>query len=239
MIIILICLMVFSFSAAYLGLYYKDKGDAQKDMDKLAELNTDMGLESVWDENSDTIGWVTLDNTRIDYPVMQTKEDPEYYIYRDFNRDASDAGTPFMASDSDVGSSRGEGATWNWLIYGHNIKSGIMFHDLLKYEDENFWKSNRTFTLSVFREGKVKTYEFLIFAAGRSRILEKGEKGFRYYQYSGYTDENTFNEFVKGVKGLSSYDTGIDPRFGDQLVTLSTCAYHTDEGRFFISGVRR
>ena len=75
-------------------------------------------------------------------------------------------------------------------------------------------------------------------AACRSRIKEVDSKEFKYYQYPGYMDEKTFNDFVAGIKKESLYDTGIEPEYGNQLVTVSTCAYHTEEGRFYIVGRR-
>ena len=239
MIILIICLMVFCGAAAYLGEYFLDNHKAQKGFGKIADIKAEVGLEDIYRQNPDTIGWVNVPDTKIDYPVMQTKDDPEFYLHRDFNKEDSVSGTPFLAADSNVGDSEGRGATWNWLIYGHNMKSGTMFHDLLKFEDQEFWNSHRTFTLDVIRNGEVESCEFEIFAACRARILTKDEKGFRYYTYTGFTDEETFNEFVAGVQKQSLIDTGITPKFGDQLVTLSTCAYHTDEGRFYIVGVMK
>lgn len=231
-IVLIICAIVFCGCGAYLGLYAKDKVQADHGLKKLkAEEGVD--FEGLYAKNHDFIGWVCVDGTKIDYPVMQTKEDPEFYLHRDFDKEWSESGTPFLDASAEVSPE----PTWDWLIYGHNMKFGTMFHDLLEYASVDFWKEHSTFTFDVYSpETGVIEGEFEIFAAARSKIREKGSNAFKYYQYSGYTDEETFNEFVAGVRSEALYDTGITPQYGDQLVTLSTCAYHTDNGRFYIVG---
>ena len=244
-IVLLICGIVFCGSAAYLGLYAKDKIESENDFENLWTEVEDMGLEGVYLKNNDTVGWIEIEGTKINYPVMQTPEDPEYYLRRNFEKAYSESGTPFLDSTSRIGKGAGsyrEGeGTWNWLIYGHNMKFGTMFHDLLEYDSRDFWEEHSTFTFRDIvsaGEGKVVTEagEYEIVAACRSRIKEKDSKEFKYYQYSGCMEEKTFNEFVAGIKKESLYDTGIEPEYGDQLVTVSTCAYHTEEGRFYIVG---
>ncbi len=253
-ILIIICAMVFCGSAAHLLMYAKDKLDAEKDFSQIRENARDLSM--LYDMNHDLVGWVKIEGTKIDYPVMQTKEDPEFYLHRNFKGEYSESGVPFLDGTSvvvpckntgkDTGEDTDEGnacdleTTWNWLIYGHNMKFGTMFHDLMKYDSKKFWKKHRTFTFDVYYPDIDETdhgvYE--IFAASRSEIRAEDSDAFKYYQYAGYTDEETFQIYVDGVKAESSYDTGITPEFGEQLVTLSTCAYHTNEGRMYIAGRR-
>ena len=230
----IICLIIFCGSAAYLLLYSNDKLDAEKDFGKIRSGTPD--LSELYDQNHDLIGWIKVDGTRIDYPVMQTLDDPEHYLHRDFNRDYSESGTPFMDAASIAVPQ--ENATWNWLIYGHNMKFGTMFHDLQKYDSKEFWEKHSTFSFDVYYSdiGVTEHGEYEIFAAARSMIQSKDSDAFGYYQYAGYTDIESFQEYVKGLKSESLYDTGITPCFGEQLVTLSTCAYHADDGRFYIVG---
>ena len=169
---------------------------------------------------------------------MQTPDDPEYYLHRDFNRNYSESGTPFL-DPANIVIPR-ENATWNWLIYGHNMKFETMFHDLQKFDSKEFWETHRTFSFDVYNPiiGVTEHSEYEIFAAARSIIRTKGSDAFKYYQYGGCTDEESFCEYIEGLKSESIYDTGIKPCFREQLVTLSTCAYHTSEGRFYIVGRR-
>lgn len=235
-ILIIICLIIFFVSAAYLLLYSKDKMDAEQKFRMIREDTPD--LSGFYEQNHDLIGWIRIDGTRIDYPVMQTPDDPEYYLHRGFSRDYSESGTPFMDAASIVVPR--ENATWNWLIYGHNMKFGTMFHDLQKYDSKEFLDKHRNFSFDVYdpNTGITEHGEYEIFTAAQSKIRAKNSDAFRYYQYAGFTDEQSFCEYIAGLKSESIYDTDITPGFGEQLVTLSTCAYHTAGGRLYIVGRR-
>ena len=231
-ILIITCMIVFCGSAAYLLLYGQDKVSAEKEFKLLRENSRDLsGLHA---QNSDLIGWIRADGTRIDYPVMQTSDDPEYYLHRDFNKDYSNSGTPFLDANSKIG------ASLNWIIYGHNMKFGTMFHDLHKYGSQEFWDEHRTFTLDIYdsKTGITDHEVYEIFAVCRSRIHTEEANIFSYYRFTGYTDEDIFSEYTAGVISESVYATGIIPQYGEQLVTLSTCAYHTSEGRLYVVGRR-
>lgn len=237
-ILIMICLIVFCGSGAKLLFYALDKINAENDFKQLRESSRD--LSELYAQNSDLVGWIHVDDTRIDYPVMQTPEDPEFYLHRDFKKEYSASGTPFLDSFSVVLPKEGQTVTWNWVIYGHHMKFGTMFHDLLEYEDQDFWSEHRTFEFDVYdpATGMTEIGDYEVFAVSRSNIKAEDSTAFKYYEYAGYTDEEKFYEYVAGVKAESSYDTSVDPQFGDQLVTLSTCAYHVDEGRFYVVGRR-
>ncbi len=239
-IILVICLIVFCGSGAYLANYFYKAWSAQKAIpvadgssgDLLTDKGTIIGkYAGLYQKNPDLIGWVKIEGTKIDYPVMQTQNDPEFYLHRDFDKQDSDSGIPFMDAESDIFV-----PTCNWLVYGHHMKSGIMFHDLVKYEDREFYQKHPTFQFDTIYKGGQGTYQ--IIAACYSKIYDQEDDVFKYYQYAGITDEEQFNEYVAGVKAISGYDTGVTAEYGDQLVTLSTCAYQTEEGRFFIVGKR-
>ena len=234
-IVLVLCLIVFCGSGYYLADYYLKAHQAQSAFSELAEDNDDRDLAALYQKNNDLVGWVEVEGTKIDYPVMQTKdegEDPEFYLHRDFDKEYSDSGTPFMDVSSDI-----YVPTWNWLIYGHHMKSGIMFHDLVKYEDREFYEKHPTFEFETINQnGQSDTFQ--VIAACYSKIYPDDRNVFKYYEYAGFTDEETFNQYMEGVKSISIYDTGETAVYGDQLVTLSTCAYQTEDGRFFIVGKR-
>lgn len=238
-IVLIICAMVFFGCVGYIGLWLKDNMKAQNEFKEISlDMDDEAGLKELYKKNQDVIGWVCIDDTKINYPVMQTPDDPEYYLHRDFYGEDSVAGTPFLDAGSVVS---GPDKTWNWMIYGHNMKFGTMFHDLVEYESRDFWEDHKIIKLQIItgvKDGEpvISKGEYEIFAAARSRIKEVNSDSFKYYQYSGFSDEDTFNEFVYGVGNESLYNTGSEPEFGEQLVMLSTCAYHTDEGRFYVVG---
>lgn len=242
-IILIICLIVFCGSGYYLADYFYKAWKAQNQFADLKQIEmtekgmlTDKGYiigkyAGLYRNNSDIIGWVEMEDTRIDYPVMQTKDDPEYYLHRNFKKEYSDSGTPFMDADSDIFI-----PTSNWMVYGHHMRSGIMFHDLKKYESKEFFDKHPTFKFDTIYKGGQGTYQ--IIAACYSKIYAEDENVFKYYQYANIDSREVFEEYVNGVKSISCYETGETAEYGDQLVTLSTCAYQTDEGRFFVVGKR-
>ncbi len=243
-VLIFLCAILFCGSAGYLFLYGQDKMSSEKEFRKISESPRD--LSALYAQNSDLIGWIRIEGTKIDYPVMQTPGDSEYYLHRDFNREYSESGTPFLDASSvavprpSADSTATLDVTWNWLIYGHNMKFGTMFHDLLKYESPEFREKHQTFTFDVYHPetGVTESGEYEIFAVCRARIHTEDSNAFSYYRYAGCTDETTFLEYAEGVRNESIYNTDIMPRFGNQFVTLSTCAYHASEGRFYIVGRR-
>lgn len=242
-IVLVLCMIVFVMASCILLDYYIDGKNQQEAFVELNELKvekedlkTDKGTVlgkyvDLYLLNDDIIGWIKIKGTKIDYPVMQTQSNPEYYLHRDFNKEYSAAGTPFMDAYSDIFI-----PTSNFLIYGHNMKNGTMFHELLKYESKSFYTEHKTFEFNTIYKGGQGTYE--VIAAGYSKIYPVNSTKFKYYQYADITTEAEFNQYVNGVKALSIYDTGVSAEYGDQLVTLSTCAYHTDEGRFFVVAKR-
>ena len=238
-IILIICLIVFCGSGAYLANYFYKAWSAQNNIpvaEGSDDLRTDKGTvigkyADLYRQNPDLIGWVKIDGTKIDYPVMQTKNDPEYYLHRDFEKQDSDSGIPFMDAASDIFL-----PSCNWLGYGPHMKSGIMFHDLVNYESREFYEEHPVFQFDTIYKGGQGTYQ--VIAACYSQIYDQNEDVFKYYQCAGITTEEEFNEYVAGVKSISCYDTGVTAEYGDQLVTLSTCAYQTEEGRFFVVGKR-
>lgn len=175
-------------------------------------------------ENPDLAGWVRIEDTKLDYPVMFTPEEPEYYLRRAFDKSDSLSGTPFIGEGSSVKSG-------NVLIYGHKMKNGTMFSALLDYAQESFWKDHPLIQFdSLYEES---TYE--VIGAFYSRAYYQNETGvFRYYQYPDFSNREQFEEYCQQVKASSLYDTGIEADYGDQLLTLSTCSYHVKEGRFVV-----
>lgn len=252
-VILLICAIVFCGSAAYLGLYAKENTTAEGDFEKLASAGSGLAkLESAYAKNDETIGWIHIKDTKINYPVMQTPSAPEFYLHKNFKKVYSESGVPFMDAASKVGDGEGSYAvaakanetanksTWNWLLHGHNMKFGTMFHDITKFEDKDFRDSHTKFRFDTIVNGVAEKGTYELVAVARSKIYPKDSKKFKYYNYAGFYSEDSFNEFVEGIRSESMYDYSAaasgesEIKYGDQLLTLSTCAYHTKNGRFYI-----
>lgn len=178
-------------------------------------------LEELQKENSDIVAWIEIEGTNINYPVLQTT-DNSYYMTHTYNREKSKDGSLFLDKDYNW-----ELPSTNLLIYGHNNKgSKEMFASLLNYEDEKFYKEHPIIRLTTNKED----VEYEIIAVFRSRVYYKSEKNvFRYYYFINAENEKEFNEYIEESKKSSLYDIEATAEYGDQLLTLSTCAYHTED----------
>lgn len=173
----------------------------------------------------DLKGWIEIEGTNINYPLMQGT-DNEYYMTHDYKKEYSRWGSLFLDKEYDwsIPSS-------NLLVYGHNFSDGVMLADLLKYKDKSFFESHPVIKVTTPEEDA----EYEIIAVFYSRIYYKSEKNvFRYYFFVNAENEEEYNEFVENAKEASIYDTGKTAEYGDQLITLSTCEYSQEDGRFAV-----
>lgn len=182
-------------------------------------------FEQLYTENHDFIGWLTIDDMVIDYPVMQSMYDEEFYLHKDFDKKYSNAGTLFIDTSSDV-----REPSDNLIIYGHHMQTGKMFGELESYAKQSFYEEHKYISFdTIYGDG---TYE--VIAAFYTKIYEREYTGFKYYQFFDAENEAEFNSFVSNCKDLTGYEIPATAVYGDKLITLSTCAYHTDNGRFVV-----
>lgn len=177
------------------------------------------------EQNADLAAWLTVPGTAIDYPVMLTPEEPEYYLHRDFNTDYSRSGTPFM----DALCSPAETAD-SLIIYGHNMRDGSMFSALKSYESEDFYLENPSIALAL--PGETRTYR--IFAALCLRTDR--DEDFRLYDCVGSLTQSDFDAYVDEFRSRSLFASSDQPVYGDKLIILSTCSYHTSNERLIVVG---
>ena len=181
-------------------------------------------------QNADIVGWLEIENTNINYPVLQGT-DNSYYMTHNYKKEKSKNGSIFLD------------ANYNWnipsnnlLIYGHNLGNGMMFQELLKYENESFYQEHPVIRFTTAEEDT----EYEIISAFKSRVYYKSEKNvFRYYFFLNSESEEEYNQFVKNAKNASIYPIDVTASYGDQLITLSTCSYYVEDGRFAVLGRRQ
>lgn len=183
---------------------------------------------ALYAENQDLAGWLSIEDMVIDYPVMQC-EDDEYYLHHDYYGEESNYGCLYVRNAADVNT-----PGTNFIIYGHNMKDGTMFGDLDLYREESFYKEHSTISFDTLYEER--TYE--IIAVFRSRIYNSDDEVFKYYQFYQADTQEEFDYFYNNIKEMSLYDTGVTAEFGDTFLTLSTCAYHVQDGRFVVVAKR-
>ena len=175
---------------------------------------------ALYEQNNDFVGWIQIDGTNINYPVMQTPDNPDYYLKHSFENTWSDYGVPYLDEACVIGQSN------NLVIYGHHMSNGSMFCDLELYSDPAFCMEHpviRFDTLSSFGE-----YE--VIAVFR---YNTNQETFRYDREVNM-DETRFSWFMEQVHARELFSTGKDASFGDQLLTLSTCEYTYKNGRLVV-----
>lgn len=168
--------------------------------------------QDLYTQNSDLVGWLTIDAIGVDYPVMQTPGDNEYYLRRGFDKLYSLAGSLFLDENCRITSP----STANWLIYGHNMSDGSMFGQLDKYAEESFYREHPTFEFDTLYE----EMQWQIVAVIRTQV---GADDLPYYTFFDASSERDWQAKYQAVMDLALYDTGVTAQYGDQLLTLSTC----------------
>lgn len=182
---------------------------------------------ALYRENSDLVGWLSIEDMKIDYPVMQC-EDDEYYLHHDFEGKDSKYGCLYVRERADL-----ENGT-NFVIYGHNMKDGSMFGDLDFYREEDFYREHSKIAFDTLYE----EYTYEIVAVFLSQIYGENDDVFKYYQFYEAETEEEFDDFYDNIKKMSLYDTGVEAEYGDTFLTLSTCAYHVNNGRLAVVAKR-
>ena len=175
--------------------------------------------------NKDMAAWLQIPETNVDYPVMWTPGDETYYLYRAFDGSENKNGCLLLDTDSCL-----DPLTTNLIIHGHNMKSGAMFGNLTDYENKDFYENHKNIIL--YTEECQRNYE--VIAVFRSQVYRKTDQVFKFYKFFQADTQEEFDDFYNNIKQLSQYDTGVTAEFGDHFLTLSTCVYHVEQGRFVV-----
>ena len=189
---------------------------------------TEYGFDSLDRYNPDYVGWLTIDDTVVDYPVMKSSEnDPEFYLHRDFYGNYSVSGCLFIGEKCNSESK-------SFVIYGHNMNNGSMFGALDEYYDYDYAERHRDIRFYV--NGKERIYR--VFAAFQTKVYDDRDDVFKYYEAVGDLSKAEYDQTVENVRALSEPKLPDAPQYPAQLMFLSTCSYHTDDGRFVVAAYR-
>lgn len=183
---------------------------------------------TLYNSNKNLIGWIKIDDTIIDYPVMQC-DDNTYYLEHNFDQEEDRAGALFLDCNCDVVKGND-----NYIIYGHHMTSGKMFASLPKYEDESYYEEHPYIIFDTIYEEAV----YQVMYAFRSKVYNEDQVVFKYYQFIDAYSEEEFNSYMQEMADLAYYDTGVTAVYGDSLLTLSTCDYQETNGRFVVVAKR-
>ena len=173
--------------------------------------------------NSETVGFLNIDEL-LALPVVQRKNDNDYYLNHNFEREESSAGTLFLD-----GSNLLVPKDQNLIIYGHNMKNGTMFHALIGYDELSFLRKYPLVHFDTIYESTVYA-PFAVFSAG----VEPDSPGYLNFRRFIF-DEDEFDGFIRDLRGLSKFSIPLDVRYGDELLLLVTCEYTRENGRFVIA----
>ncbi len=184
--------------------------------------------KTLYNKNKKLIGWLKIDDTIIDYPVMQTSNN-EYYLTYNFNQEYDKNGSIFMDYQCEAFP-----RSQNLILYGHHMKSGRMFGDLEKYVKESYYKEHSVIQFdTIYEKG---TYQIMY--VFRAKVLKENDVSFKYYQFINANSVEEFNSYMKEMAEMSLYDTGVTAEYGDELLTLSTCDNSQTDGRFAVVAKR-
>lgn len=232
----LACLAVFLVSGGLLLKRYFDDRRSESEFAALESLivsdapaadgeeTNSAKFAALRDQNSDFIGWISIEDTKLDFPVMYAPNNKDFYLRHDFNKEYSVYGVPYLDEKTTLGAND---QSENLVIYGHNMKTGTIFGCLTGYKEAGYYQQHPYVQFdTVYGDG---TYE--VFAAFSIDVA--ADTSFVYNQYVDM-DEETYDTYVEEVISRSDVDTGIRPVYGEQLLTLSTCEYSSDNGRYVV-----
>lgn len=174
-------------------------------------------FKTLYNKNKDVIGWITIDGTNIDYPVMQSKKE-QFYLRKGFDKSYSREGMIFASKKSSI---KFKKESKNIMLYGHHMKStGTMFKQLDRYLNISFYKKNPTIVFdSLYRDS-----EYKIFAVMITNALREQDNGNIYnYRKTSFSSKEEFAEWIKEARVRSLYETDIDIKYSDEILTLQTC----------------
>lgn len=184
--------------------------------------------KTLYEKNKKLIGWLKIDDTNIDYPVMQTS-DNDYYLEHNYNQEYDKNGSIFMDCNCSI-----YPRSTNLILYGHHMKSGKMFGQLQKYAKESYGKEHAIIQFDTIYEKSTYQVMFVF----RSQVYNDNDIVFKYYQFINANSEEEFNYYMNEMSVLSLYDTGVTASYGDSLLTLSTCDSSQTDGRFVVVAKR-
>lgn len=198
--------------------------DIKKDDTKNEDLDT-INFGSLKELNPDFVAWIKIDGTNIDYPVMQSNNEPDLYWRKNFYKRYSNMGTPYAEEWCDV-----DKPSDNITIYGHHMKDGSMFANLEYFEKKDFYDKHKYITLDT--ENYIGTYE--IITIYKTVVYTGKDDEFKFWEFKDAENEEEFNNFINTTKNLQLYDTGVSAEYGDKLISLVTCEYSKTNGRLVV-----
>lgn len=179
--------------------------------------------ETLLQQNPDMVGWIKIDDTGIDFPVVQ--RDNTFYLEHSFEGKENANGCIFVDDRCDI-----VNPTTNTIVYGHNMKSGMMFGGLKQYLQEGYLDAHKIIQFSTIYEHR----QYEIVAVGLSKVQYQDESAYRYYDFIDAKSDQEFEEFITNINQLAVFGDANALTKEDRIITLSTCNSYTEDGRLFV-----
>ena len=184
------------------------------------------------EEHPALYGWLKVEGTSIDLPVMRPlkKMEADFYLHHSFEGEDNTEGTLFVDRECKL-----KPRSQNIVVYGHNMRNGEMFGGLVQYENPEFLSSHRQITFdTIYEQG---LYE--IIAVLLTRVLNEDEQGFRYYQLFDFKKAQDYVSCQEFINQNLAYGDPVELKEGEELLMLSTCEYSQENGRLVVVAKRR
>lgn len=199
-----------------------------KATEKVEEKNILPEYEKLYEENSDLYGWIKIEDTIIDYPVMHTPEleDTNFYINKNWKKEESELGSIYIDG-------RCKEDSENLIIYGHNRKDKSMFGSLTKYKEKEYYEQHKYIEFNTLYQKS--TYE--IIAVSKAVVYynqDVAQNEYLFYEHIELNSKEEFNNYIHYMKENSYYDIANNAEYGDKLITLCTCDYWTENARLLV-----
>ena len=182
--------------------------NAEDHTQKAEKVQINPGLLALHEQNPDCIGWITIEGTAIDYPVMYHPEEKNYYLRRNFEKEYDVSGTPFVAEICDPEESD------NLIIYGHHMEYGAMFGDVVEFKNDDYFQEHKTGALFLLDD----TYKITLFAC-----VETQEFNNKIYNPTVQGKDN-LDTLLKYIKDEAVQYRDIPLNHDDKIIGISTCA---------------
>lgn len=223
-------------SAAMLGYYYYDSHHSVAQYDQLAATVTPPAVDTpaeerpapleiyapILEQNKDFVGWLFIEGTRVNYPVLQRMDQKNYYLRRGFDGKYSYYGVPYAFEKATFAEAD------NFVVFGHHMDNGSMFSDLANYVSRQFYEEHKYIQFdTVDAYGRYEIIAVVKTVAG-------GADEFEYHEFAKAQTPEEFDAFVAECKARSLYPIETTAAYGDKLLTLSTCEYSVENGRLAV-----
>ncbi|CEJ75539.1 peptidase C60B, sortase B,Sortase (surface protein transpeptidase),sortase, SrtB family,Sortase family (plasmid) [[Clostridium] sordellii] len=217
--ILLILILVYSGFNIYIKLSdYKRASNTYNQLrTTYEETDNSQKNQSLYSINNDFKFWLKVDNTNINYPVVQYKNN-SFYLNHDFYKNISSSGSIFMDYRDNKDSQ-------NIILYGHNMKNKTMFNNLIKFKNENFFNENNK--IRIIKDNKEYIYEIF------SVYTIDGEYN---YLTTNFDTSQDFKKYIENIRSKSLFKSNVDVTDSDKIITLSTCSYEFDNARTVVHG---